>query len=196
MAGKWVDNSVINILSNFVGVEPIRELERSCRKENLRKNIPCPQIVQQYNRSMGGVDLADMLLSLYRIPCKTKRWYQKIFWHLIDMAKINAWILYRRHFPQTGKPHKDQKSLLQFSLANKVTPSSSRGRPTTGKKPTQVLPITDVRFDQVAHRPSLPTNKNICRLCSMTCRMQCSKCKIFLCLLADRDYFVDFHTKP
>ena len=72
------------------------------------------------------------------------------------MAKINAWILYLRHFRQNGKPHKNQKSFLQFSLepsdaliiANKVNPSSSRGRPpkrrssespTTGKKPTQAL---------------------------------------------------------
>ena len=84
------------------------------------------------------------------------------------MAKINAWILYRRHFRQNGKPHKDQKSLLQFSLQlsdalilpNKVNPSSSIGRPprrrsleapTMGKKSTQALPVTDVRFDQVAY---------------------------------------------
>ena len=54
-----------------------------------------------------------MLLSLYRISCKTKRWYQNIFWHLIDLAKISAWIL---HFRQNGKSHKDQKSLLQFNF--------------------------------------------------------------------------------
>ena len=84
------------------------------------------------------------------------------------MAKISAWILYRSHFLQNGKSYKDQKSLLQFSLelsdalilVNKVNPSSSRGRPpkqrslevpTTGKKPIQVLPVTEVCFDQVAH---------------------------------------------
>ena len=38
----------------------------SCRKEKVRKNISCPKIVQQYNKSMGGVDMADMLLSLHR----------------------------------------------------------------------------------------------------------------------------------
>ena len=126
---------------------------------------------------MAGVDLVDMLLSLYRIPCRTKRWHKKIFWHLIGMAKINAWILYLRHFRQNERPGKDQKSLHQFTLelsdalilANKVNPSSSRGRPlkrrsleapTTGKKPAQTLSVTDVGFDQIEHWPSPSTNKN------------------------------------
>ena len=116
------------------------------------KNIPCLQIVQQYNKRMIGVGLADMLLSLHQIPWKTKRWYQKIFWHLTDMTKINVWTLYRRHICQNGKSHNNNKSLLQFSLelldalilANKVNPSGSRRRfpkrrsleaPTTGKIP-------------------------------------------------------------
>ena len=132
MAVTWVDNSVVNLASSFVGDEPIWELERWRGKEKVRKNIPCPQIVQQYNKSMGGVGLADMLLSLDRISCKTKGWYQKIFWHLIDTAKINAWILYRRDFHLNGKQQKDKKSLPQLSLelldalilANKVNQSS------------------------------------------------------------------------
>ena len=45
-------------------------------------------------------------------------------------------------------------------LANKVNPSSSRGRfpkprsleaPTAGKKSAQALPVTDIRFDQDAN---------------------------------------------
>ena len=52
---------------------------------------------------MGGVDLADMLISLYRVKVKTKRWYIKVFWHLIDISKVNAWNLYRRHFAQYEK---------------------------------------------------------------------------------------------
>ena len=93
---------------------------------------------------MGGVDLADMLIALYRIPCKTKKWYQKIFWHLIDIAKVNAWLLYRRHSSQKGKPKNEIQDLLSSSLdvsnglihANKVTPS--RGRPS---KRSSLMPM-------------------------------------------------------
>ena len=134
------------------------------RKHSMSSN--CSSI----QKSMGGGDLVDMLLSLCQKPGKTKRWYQKVFQQekvlidiakvFIDMAKINTWILYCRHFRQNGKLHKDQKSLLQFSLelsdalnlANKINLSRSRGQPsrrrslkapTTGKKSTQALPVTD-----------------------------------------------------
>ena len=97
---------------------------------------------------MGVVDLVNMLVSLYQVPCKTKHWYQKIFWHLIDMAQTNAWIRYYWYFCQNVKPHKNQKSLLQFSLelsdvlilANKVNPSSSRRRPPQNKEVWRLLP--------------------------------------------------------
>ena len=184
---KWVDNNVVQRISNFVGIEPMTSVERWCKKEKKRKDIPCPQIIKQYNKSMGGVDLADLLIALYRIPCKTKRWYQKIFWHLVDIAKVNAWLLYRLHYQQYEYATKNQKSLLVFSSeiaevlihSNKVTPCSSRGRPpkrrstepvTRGKKPTVPLPAHDVRYDQVGHWPEMQENENRCRLCDMTCR--------------------------
>ena len=167
---KWVDNNVVKLVSNFVGIEPTTSIERWCKKGKKRKDIPFPQIVKQYNKSMGGVDLAVMLIAVYRIPCKTKRWYQKIFWHLVDIAKVNAWLLYRRHYQQYEDATKNQKSLLAFSSdiaealihSNKVTPCSSRGRllnrrstepVVIGKKPTVPLPIHDVRYDHVGQWP-------------------------------------------
>ena len=69
---EWVDN-VVQVVSNFVGIEPMTSTERWCKKEKKRKDIPCPQIVKQYNKSMGGVDLVDILIPVYKIPCKTKR---------------------------------------------------------------------------------------------------------------------------
>ena len=108
----------------------------------------CSTIQQKHGRCQPGGHVIIIISNTEQ----DKALLPKIFWHLIDMAKINAWILYRCHFRQNIKPHKDQKSLLQFSVklsdalifANKVNPSSSRGRPpkrsldapTTGKKPT------------------------------------------------------------
>ena len=94
---KWLDNNAVHIASNDVGVKPLGFVERCCAEEKKKKQIQCPQLILRYNKGMGGFDKADQLISLYRIKIKTKRWHIKIFWHLVDMAKLNAWLLYRRH---------------------------------------------------------------------------------------------------
>ena len=58
---------------------------------------------------MGGVDLANMLISIYQIPIKTHGWYIKVFWHLVDIAKVNGWIIYRKYCEQNrGLMHAKQ----------------------------------------------------------------------------------------
>ena len=179
---QWLDNSVIQLCSNFVGIQPMETIERWEKKDKARKDIPYPQIVKAYNKSKGGVDLSDMLIALYRVEVKTKRWYIKVFWHLVDIAKVNVWILHRRHFKQYGLPSNKYKYLLIFSQeiaeglihANKVTtPGSSRGRPSKRKstdncvekrperkKPSIPLPGDAVRYDYTGHWP-IPTNGGI-----------------------------------
>ena len=52
--------------------------------------------MEQYDNSMGGVDLSDMLISLYRTPIKTKGWYLKVLFHCVDIVTVNAWHIYCR----------------------------------------------------------------------------------------------------
>lgn len=208
---KWLDNSVVQLCSNFIGVEPMDTIQRWDRKDKTRKDIQCPQIVKVYNKSMGGVDLADMLIALYRTEVKTRRWYIKVFWHLVDIAKVNGWILYRRHYQQYGLPRNKNKSLLIFSqeiaealiMANKVPTSSNRGRPSKrksvekrpgGKKPAVPLPCHDVRYDCLGHWPIPVSDKKRCRLCHEYSRINCEKCNIYLCLNQNRNCFREFHT--
>ena len=52
------------------------------------------------NSSMGGVDLSDMFISLFRTNIKVKRWSVKFFFHLVDIAKGNAMLMYKRFCEQ------------------------------------------------------------------------------------------------
>ena len=52
----------------------------------------------EYKKSMGGVDLADMLIALYRCKVKTKRWPVLLIFHAIEIAKVNA-CLEQNRFP-------------------------------------------------------------------------------------------------
>lgn len=216
---KWVDNRTMQLVSNFVGIEPVGSIQRWNKIEKARVPVNCPQIVMAYNKSMGGVDLADMLISIYRIPIKTQRWYIKVLWHLVDIAKVNGWLLYRRHCDQNAIPKKSRMTLLKFttilaeSLMNtnvpaKTTPNRGRPskRPMQDKTPEQgnkkggraavvPTPCSDVRYDGIGHLPNAVKEKKRCRLCQAYARVMCSKCNLSLCLLPERNCFSDFHTK-
>ena len=70
---KWYDNKCVQMCSNYADPAPTSTIKRWDRKENKEIEISCPSIVAEYNTYMGGVDLSDMLISLYHTKFKTKR---------------------------------------------------------------------------------------------------------------------------
>ena len=54
------------------------------------KDLPCSEIVHQHNEHMGGVDLCDILLALYRVNMGTKNWYFLIIYYYINEAIFKA----------------------------------------------------------------------------------------------------------
>jgi hypothetical protein len=53
-----------------------------------------PQIVMDYNRHMGYVDKGDRMANSYSISRRTFKWTKKLFFHLLDLAILNSYILY------------------------------------------------------------------------------------------------------
>ena len=51
---------------------------------------------------MGGVDTGDQLQSYYGFSHRTVKWWRRLFFHLIDLAIVNAYILYLMS-PCSGK---------------------------------------------------------------------------------------------
>ena len=58
----WYDNNTVQLISNFVGHNLGSKARRWSKKDNEFIEIDRPQIVENYNAHMGGVDLCDMLL--------------------------------------------------------------------------------------------------------------------------------------
>ena len=98
---KWFDNKCVVVGSTFTGVECTETVERYDPSQKKKVKIDCPDMVLQYNKSMGGVDLVNMLIAVYRTRVITqKHWYLKLIFHCIDIAKVIAWLLYRGHCNQ------------------------------------------------------------------------------------------------
>ena len=50
---RWKDNKVVNAISTFNGRQLIEQTKRYCHLEKRRVNIEQPNIINQYNMSMG-----------------------------------------------------------------------------------------------------------------------------------------------
>ncbi|XP_028658930.2 piggyBac transposable element-derived protein 3-like [Erpetoichthys calabaricus] len=125
---RWCDNKTVNLLSSFVGVEPVTNVKRWDRKSKMYIMVPRPAIVETYNKYMGGVDLLDMLSALYKFSFRSRRWYLYIWWHTVTVAVINAWNLYKRDRKEL-EPTKKPMPLRRFqaSVGTSLT-SAGKGK--------------------------------------------------------------------
>lgn len=69
---KWYDNKPVNIASNFITSGEVEIIKRWDKKNKLYVEIERPEIITLYNKSMGGVDKIDQLISTYRTFIKSK----------------------------------------------------------------------------------------------------------------------------
>ena len=166
-------------------------IKRWSKATNTYENIPYPQIILAYNKSIGRFHLADRLTALYRIKIKTKRWYIKIFCNVADIWKLNAWNLYRLHFIHYGDPVSKMKSFLSFSsdivnaLINAYKPvvkvdqlskrSSFDKSATVSSKKAVVATPFNICYDQVGHWPEAVEKKQWCQFCRAYSSTKCSK---------------------
>lgn len=79
IALRWFDNKSVDVVSSYVGLNPIGEVRRCDKKAKQFIIVKRPNIIETYNKLMGGVDLLDSLVSLYKQEMKSRRWYMYIF---------------------------------------------------------------------------------------------------------------------
>jgi len=53
-------------------------------------------LISEYNKHMGGVDLLDSHIGRYKIRSRSRKWYIRLFYHLIDVSVVNSWLLIKR----------------------------------------------------------------------------------------------------
>uniref|UniRef100_A0A1A8U1F2 PiggyBac transposable element-derived protein domain-containing protein n=1 Tax=Nothobranchius furzeri TaxID=105023 RepID=A0A1A8U1F2_NOTFU len=54
-----------------------------------------PSTVQYYNRTRKAVDILDKTLQQFSSRAATRRWPVAVFYNILDIAALNAWVLYR-----------------------------------------------------------------------------------------------------
>lgn len=207
----WKDNKLVTMLSTFVGTHPQHEVQRFDRKQRKTVTVLCPHIIFEYNRHMGGVDLLDSIIGRYKIRLRSKKWYFRLFYHLLDLTVVNSWLLYRRVEKQKNNSKYLPLSKFRTQLAESLCrvgqkSATKRGRPSlTGieqmlhskksKGPTQHCPVKEVRLDQIAHWPIWADKQMRCKFpgCKGYTQTMCQKCGVALCYTKKVNCFKAFH---
>ena len=209
----WVDNKPVHVLHTW----PTRQdlCERNCKQvsvqEHRKKQIPRPTVCKVCNKPMGGTDLADFFLSAHSTSHREKRWQPRILFHCIQLAVVNAHVLY------CNKKQMEAGSfrLLDFiiMLLNEIAPKPAPLSQYSDYVPETVLLKRNRKWwnwnvqlrTQGRHFPAAVSrprpqsadnlrieNRRKCIYCKcMLVPTLCKQCGVFLCL---GRCFEEFHT--
>ena len=205
---KWKDNKGVLLVSNMH--DPSEESLISRRQKDGSIIVyPGTVVNRDYNKHMGYVDKADMMKSFYELDRKSKKWWHRIFFHLLDVTVANSFIIYRQVTQEKINLKSFKLSVIQgLAGAACMTPSSSKrkssGKPreevgnTPKRHKTKIAP--EIRIDQSEHLPiRVESSQRRCNHCSTKAQPHrtfyvCSVCKVPLCV-NKRECFRKYHSK-
>jgi hypothetical protein len=93
--GQWVDNRVVSIVSTNRSTK-IGTVQR--RIGAVRENLPCPQILISYQKTMFGVDKGDQYRAAgigFASKSHFKKWYKKALMGVLDFMLLNGFMAWR-----------------------------------------------------------------------------------------------------
>eukprot|EP00794_Sanderia_malayensis_P011649 gene11649-12847_t len=128
---KWKDNEAVHLMSNFHGSD-VSSVTRT-QKDGTQEEFPCATAVKHYNAHMGGVDKADMLCSFHGFKRKSKKWWRRIFFRVLDCTMVNAYVVYQK-LERKNQPALDFHRSVALELL--TLPGAPRvGRPGSAPPP-------------------------------------------------------------
>ena len=201
----WRDRRDVYALSTMHNKSVVNVLKRP-KGSREKRPLPCPSIIDDYNQYMGGVDLIDQHLSYYTMTKRRSlKWWKKVFWRLIDITIVNAWIIFHKNHPNSSintqkKSRLDlAENLVQPLLDLMASPTCPAYlRTTKGRKPVSTA-------KRLIGKPFAYKSKKRgrCLVCGdhktsagkrkdTKTQNFCPKCDVFLCL---GKCFEDYHSR-
>jgi hypothetical protein len=184
---KWQDTKEVLMLSNCHKNNVVTVNKKM--KDGSRSDVPCPEMVAFYREHMGGVDLADQMASLYDFNRKSTKWWRKVFFRLVMMAAVNAWIL--------SKEINNKKFPFLDFLVSLAEEMISEGRKiVTVQKSSKKISKRRKSFGNVSmHLPVEGDTRRRCKRCAerktqTRTKTICQECDVPLC----KNCFAQFHS--
>jgi len=207
MALRWKDKKDVCVMST------VHNAASTVVKTKGGKDVQKPNAVLDYNHTMGGVDKADQELTFYPVMRKQqKRYYKKIFRHLLEQCLWNAYVLFLQNNPraQTGMKtveHADFLWMTADRLLQDYLPVQDDARKPGRRSVIQGNPERLRGRHFMEHVPPTEKKREPTRMCVVCCsrrrpdgkkvrketRYHCPDCDVGLCAIP---CFKDYHTQP
>lgn len=137
------DNKLMTLLSSYCGILPEMSINRFDKKSKRNMEVKCPSIIKEYAIWEVLISLPSILIGRYKIKIRTKKWYMRVWFHLIGITIVNAWLLYRRVENENDRLLKlslfDFRTEVAFSLTTSVS-TPKIGRPSNEEKEQIKIP--------------------------------------------------------
>ncbi|XP_062400077.1 piggyBac transposable element-derived protein 4-like isoform X1 [Sardina pilchardus] len=141
-----------------------------------------PNTISHYNSTKVGVDVMDQMARLYSVKGGTRRWPVAVFYNLLDLAAINAHILYKQCMNVSIIRRKFILELVKELCANqkmaKAAGAASRKRllPETPSPPAKRRQCQVGRCWNKTFEICQTCKRHVCGKCTKTAPRLCFEC--------------------
>lgn len=201
-AYKWMDTRDVTVLSTAHNPRDVTLVKRT-QKDGSKREVLCPKAIADYTLTMGGVDHFDHFRASYPINRKSRKFWMRLFFFMLDSAVINSYITYISKFHNAANhSHRDFRLRLARGLvANFTAKKQDRAVVFKNKKGGNFGVPDEIRLQNVGvHLPEKNGSGkyNRCRFCSTKkeekrTNIICITCNVPLC---PASCFKQYHTPP
>lgn len=178
---NWMDSKGVRILSSLGSPHVADDV------------INKPQLIRSYTAGMPGVDNADQMKAGRTMTRnRGRKYYKKMFHHLLDIAMINAYVISRAIPNQKINTHQTFREDLLRQIQTKYA------KQTAFSIRSQSIQIPSEQIE-TNHMPTFETTKHACKHChvvgvrSNVTSVRCRTCNKWLCLSEKRNCYKEYH---
>ncbi|XP_028418086.1 piggyBac transposable element-derived protein 4-like [Dendronephthya gigantea] len=206
---QWVDNKTVSLVTSIDSANEKVVATRRTKKKGVFSEISVnkPYAFHRYNQYMNGVDRSDQMLAYNNVSRKCYKWWKTLFFHLIDMAVVNGYLLFQEHRKSNpGKKALDRSSgysVVDFreELIRQICGLAEYDVPPVNEKVRPVPP--DDLFCTVHLIRSIRDVRRTCVVCYQAGRGQkrvktyCSapQCNRYMHVAGEFDCFNEWHRR-
>ena len=186
------------LFSKISDMQSTSTVQRRIKRFVTKIAVPSPDFIKVYNQGMGGVDLVNQRTVASPLDRKSSnRFCQCMFFNLIDVACVNAFILY-------NMMHQNDLTLLDYKT---IVSTHSIGRCTSRSRATPEQKAGRKRKHQYhfesnnlpSHLPEFQHSRKRCEYCykegfDRKIFVKCTDSGLLLCVVKERKCFLKHHS--